>query len=135
MQLGTLNRYIAGRDMKASAMIRLARACDVSLDWLASGRDSAPDPIVAPPEPTPPRVDATAPSPLPPDLFSFVNVDKLVGCLEAAEQDLQPRFGKLPLRKIVQVALVLYDALTAQAAEEAAIAAASGVRDLQDEKI
>ncbi|KON63155.1 helix-turn-helix protein [Komagataeibacter europaeus] len=34
---GTLNRYIAGRDMKASAMIALAKACGVSLDWLATG--------------------------------------------------------------------------------------------------
>ncbi|WP_048852498.1 XRE family transcriptional regulator [Komagataeibacter europaeus] len=35
--VGTLNRYIAGRDMKASAMIALAKACGVSLDWLATG--------------------------------------------------------------------------------------------------
>ncbi|WP_182356128.1 LexA family transcriptional regulator [Komagataeibacter europaeus] len=34
---GTLNRYIVGRDMKASAMIALAKACGVSLDWLATG--------------------------------------------------------------------------------------------------
>ena len=37
INLGTLNNYIAGRDMKASAMITLAKACNVSLDWLATG--------------------------------------------------------------------------------------------------
>lgn len=37
MPLSTLSRYLGGRDMKASAMIALARACDVSLDWLADG--------------------------------------------------------------------------------------------------
>ncbi|KAA8387908.1 hypothetical protein FOH24_13070 [Acetobacter tropicalis] len=35
--LGTLNRYIAGREMKAGAMIAIARACGVSLSWLAEG--------------------------------------------------------------------------------------------------
>ncbi|WP_336718464.1 S24 family peptidase [Asaia bogorensis] len=37
MALGTLNNYIAGRDMKANAMVALASACSVSLDWLARG--------------------------------------------------------------------------------------------------
>ena len=39
--LGTLNNYLAGRDMKASALIALARACNVSLDWLATGQEPA----------------------------------------------------------------------------------------------
>ena len=64
---------------------------------------------------------AAPPNPAqPPDLFSIVNVDKMVGCLEAAMHDMPPKFGKLPMRKVVQVALVLYDALTAQDAEEKA---------------
>ncbi|WP_243429939.1 LexA family transcriptional regulator [Acetobacter sacchari] len=33
----TLSNYLAGRDMKADAMVTLARACGVSLSWLASG--------------------------------------------------------------------------------------------------
>lgn len=33
----TLNNYIAGRDMKVSALIALADACGVSLEWLATG--------------------------------------------------------------------------------------------------
>jgi transcriptional regulator with XRE-family HTH domain len=39
MNLGTLNNYIAGRDMKAASMVALAKACNVSLDWLATGRE------------------------------------------------------------------------------------------------
>lgn len=35
--LATLNKYLAGRDMKVSAFIALANACGVSLDWLATG--------------------------------------------------------------------------------------------------
>ncbi|PYD48498.1 LexA family transcriptional regulator [Novacetimonas pomaceti] len=35
---GTLNAYLAGREMKVSALISLARACDVPLDWLAEGK-------------------------------------------------------------------------------------------------
>lgn len=41
MKLGTLSRYLAGRDMKASAMIALADACNISLDWLAKGVEPA----------------------------------------------------------------------------------------------
>lgn len=40
---GTLNKYLAGREMRASAMIALARACGVSLDWLAEGSDPSAD--------------------------------------------------------------------------------------------
>ena len=42
MPVGTLNRYLAGRDMKASAMISLAASCNVSLEWMATGREAAP---------------------------------------------------------------------------------------------
>ncbi len=38
MQIGTLNNYVAGRDMKASALSALADGCGVSIEWLATGR-------------------------------------------------------------------------------------------------
>lgn len=38
MPLGTLSRYQSGREMKASALIALAQATGVSLEWLATGR-------------------------------------------------------------------------------------------------
>ena len=37
MPMPTLNNYLAGRDMKASAMVRLAQAAGVSVEWLATG--------------------------------------------------------------------------------------------------
>lgn len=38
--LGTLNNYIAGRGMKLDSAIKIAKACDVSLEWLAVGEGS-----------------------------------------------------------------------------------------------
>lgn len=38
MQIGTLNNYVAGRDMKAAALVALADGCGVSVEWLATGR-------------------------------------------------------------------------------------------------
>lgn len=35
--LGTLNGYLAGGEMKASNVVRLARACGVSVEWLLTG--------------------------------------------------------------------------------------------------
>ncbi|KXV00255.1 peptidase [Gluconobacter potus] len=40
--LNTLNRYIAGREMKVSALVALAKACGVSVEWLAKGVEVAP---------------------------------------------------------------------------------------------
>ncbi|QHI96021.1 hypothetical protein GT348_07055 [Aristophania vespae] len=39
--LGTLNNYLAGRNMKLDAAIRLAGACGVSLEWLALGKEES----------------------------------------------------------------------------------------------
>lgn len=39
--LSTLNGYLAGRDMKASAAAKIARACGVSLEWLLIGEGDA----------------------------------------------------------------------------------------------
>lgn len=100
MHLGTLNKYIAGRDMKASAMIALAQACGVSLDWLATGAAApeSPPPI---PKPTPPPLG----------LFNQVNVPKLAGCLEAA-QEAFTKHGQTPdTQRLIQAALLLYDML------------------------
>lgn len=35
--LGTLNNYLAGRDMKAEGLVAIARATGVRLEWLATG--------------------------------------------------------------------------------------------------
>ncbi len=39
MPLPTLTNYLGGRDMKASAMVKLAAACNVTVQWLANGTD------------------------------------------------------------------------------------------------
>lgn len=36
--LGSLNNYFGGREMKVPAMIALADACGVTVEWLAAGR-------------------------------------------------------------------------------------------------
>ncbi|ACI51289.1 putative phage repressor [Gluconacetobacter diazotrophicus PA1 5] len=43
--LGSLNNYLAGREMKASTAFRIARACGVSLEWLVTGADSGTGPV------------------------------------------------------------------------------------------
>jgi transcriptional regulator with XRE-family HTH domain len=47
MPIPTLNNYLAGRDMKASALVALAKGCGVSIAWLADGQgemDGSPSP-------------------------------------------------------------------------------------------
>lgn len=61
MPIPTLNNYLAGRDMKASAMVLLAEGAGVSLDWLATGKGT---PQGASSEPR--QLDAEV---LPPDLL------------------------------------------------------------------
>ncbi len=39
--LGSLNHYLAGREMKISALVALADACRVSIEWLAAGREQS----------------------------------------------------------------------------------------------
>ncbi|MCP1270935.1 XRE family transcriptional regulator [Acetobacter cerevisiae] len=47
--LSTLNTYISGRDMRASAATKLAFACNVSLSWLLLGHDTdEPPPKISP---------------------------------------------------------------------------------------
>ncbi|WP_072612685.1 S24 family peptidase [Granulibacter bethesdensis] len=44
--VGNLNRYIAGQEMKVSALVALAQACGVSVEWLATGKgkkNTSPD--------------------------------------------------------------------------------------------
>jgi transcriptional regulator with XRE-family HTH domain len=37
VSIGTLNNYLSGRDMKLSFVVAIARACGVSIAWLAAG--------------------------------------------------------------------------------------------------
>lgn len=107
--------------MKVQSLAAIADACAVSIEWLATGRGSmvkaeAPSPAPAPAE-APPLSD------MPSDLFHTVDVDKLVGCIEAAQEEFARRNRTPSLRRVMQVALVLYDALAAEEAEKASITA------------
>ncbi len=44
MHIGSLNNYLAGREMKISAAITLARACNVSLSYFATGQEDTLSP-------------------------------------------------------------------------------------------
>ncbi len=51
MPATTISNYVAGRDLKASALVALADGCGVSLEWLATGNgtaDKAPESLVLP---------------------------------------------------------------------------------------
>jgi hypothetical protein len=37
MPIPSLNNYLGGRDLKTSALVKLAHACGVSVNWLATG--------------------------------------------------------------------------------------------------
>jgi hypothetical protein len=63
--LSTIGRYLAGFDMKFAAAQALAKACDVTIEWLATGQNSA----VLPVPPQPPAAAAPAP------LFQTVHMD------------------------------------------------------------
>jgi phage repressor protein C with HTH and peptisase S24 domain len=67
MYLGTLNRYRAGRELPSSALVSLARATGVRLEWLATGEGpmQGENPVVTAPKPPPgyvflPLVEARA---------------------------------------------------------------------------
>ena len=77
--VGTLNHYLRGRDPKFGAMIALAEATGVRLEWLATGagpmragRAEEASSLPASPAPTPFR------------LFGHVKIDRLVRAYEGA---------------------------------------------------
>lgn len=65
------------------------------------------------------EVPVTAPPAKPDDhgLFNSIHIDKLAGCIEAAQDEFARRNQNPSMRRVLQVALVLYDALEAEDAE------------------
>lgn len=103
-----LNRYRKGREMPVSALVSLAKATGVRIEWLATGQG---------PMKEPPAQPEAAPAPLRP-LFSVVNADRLGDAYAAALQALASRGHTRPEpRRVMQVTVLLYDELTE--AEEA----------------
>lgn len=103
--LGTLNNYVAGRDMKATALIALAEATNVTLDWLATGRGPMRPTPEAPPSPTPSTPAARASN-----LFDTLDIDRLVRAFQAAAKIAAAEGNPEPTtRQLVQGALIIYD--------------------------
>lgn len=104
MPVGTLNRYMAGRDMKASALVALADACNVSLEWLGTGR--AP---MRPGEPPPEPHATRASRPTSSNLFGTLDIDRMARAIEKALELFAERGHRPSMRRLAQVVLLLYD--------------------------
>jgi hypothetical protein len=113
--LSTLNAYLAGRDMKLSFMVALAKVCDVNIAWLATGEGpmSGPAPSAAmPPEnqqisAISERHDFATPPPL--TTFGSLDVERIGKAVEAAIA-LVSRADRPPTAaKLGQLVLLLYD--------------------------
>jgi transcriptional regulator with XRE-family HTH domain len=93
--LRTLGNYLKGRDIQSEALVALADACGVSIEWLATGRDAA-----APAAPAPSS---------PPPLFSIVDMDLLGGAIDSAEELFRARGAESRGRPFAQIVCLLYD--------------------------
>lgn len=113
---GTLNRYLAGSEPKWSNMGKIAQACGVSLDWLATGRLSPPagqQPSATPTPAPPPPPPASPPGPV--KLFATVNIDLLAAAMEGAERALiEANPNTRNWRARAQLVTLLYDEASAR---------------------
>jgi transcriptional regulator with XRE-family HTH domain len=119
VNLGTLNTYLRGRDMKVETLVQLAAATGVRLEWLAAGAgpmragDPAPSPAQGLAE------GRTAADPAALGLTWQADPDRLARAYELALQGLVTLPGHRPdPRRLMQITLLIYDEMTA--AEQAA---------------
>ena len=105
--VGTLDSYIAGRDMKVGTLIALASACGVSLEWLATGKEDPSAPAPAPTAPT-----------SPPKLFSIVDMDLFGAVITKAISLLTDEGANPEGRAFAQIICILYDEAKERAAAE-----------------
>jgi hypothetical protein len=107
--LRNLTRYIAGEEMKATALIGLAEACNVSLDWLATGRGPMqPGTELAAAPPTDPLLVGTATRTS--NIFGILDMDRLATAYDLAVALFRAK-GKDPgkSRELMQVTTLIYD--------------------------
>lgn len=120
VKLGALKTYLRGRDMQTEALVKLAAATGVRLEWLAAGtgpmREAAPTAGVAEPrESAPPRALG---------LTWQADPDRLARAYQQALDGLVVLPGHRPdPRRLMQITLLIYDELTE--AEQAAARADS----------
>ena len=105
--LSTLNGYLAGRDLKATSLVALSRACGVNVDWLATGEG----PMSGLP-PSAPIASEKPQNSAPRTAFSSINVDRMAAALQAAQTMFADAGGKPTMRELVQVMLLTYDTLS-----------------------
>jgi hypothetical protein len=127
----TLTRLLGGQEAKQSALVALADACGVSLEWLATGRGpmrpeaqkeeqvAAGAPMPLPYRPpsrseTPQAAPATRPRL---KLFASADMDRLAYALSAATMLFQARGGSPSWREVAQAVAIIYDLEEAGAPE------------------
>jgi hypothetical protein len=105
--LSTLQGYLRGGDPKFSNVMALAKACGVSVSWLATG---AP-PMIEDGHPLPPLLQKPTVS----QPFKAVgNIDQrhLAHCLDLAQKLFEEHGAQPDMDDIVYVALGLYDSIS-----------------------
>jgi hypothetical protein len=128
MPLSTLNRYLAGREMRLPAAVAIARATGVRLEWLATGegpmRPDPPAPAAppAPPPPAPPTPPTGLSEPGRPaaalGLTWQADPDRLARAYEMALNGISVLPGHRPdPRRLMRITLLLYDELAAAEGE------------------
>jgi hypothetical protein len=85
--------------MKFAAAQALAKACDVTIEWLATGQNSA----VLPVPPQPPAAAAPAP------LFQTVHMDMLAAAIAGATKVFAEQQRDPSGRPFAQIVCILYD--------------------------
>lgn len=112
ISIGTLNNYIAGRDMKTSFMVALAHACGVNIAWLAAGEG----PMVGESQKTAdPGVHVPAAS-----AFATLDLDALSAALETAETFFARTPGGSSAEDRAKIIVHMYDLVVKERAIRAA---------------
>lgn len=109
--LNTLGNYLRGRDMKATALISLAEACNVSLDWLATGRGSMQPrlegDVTSHPVPVPQKSLAITSD----SVFYRLDFNRLAQATEYALSAFETRTIRPAPQRLTELILILYDHL------------------------
>ena len=94
--LTNIQNYLKGREMRIDTALALAEACGVTLEWLATGKDPAPQ--------APPAAAAR-----PPKLFSFVDTELLAAAVQGAIGVFEAKGAAIEGRAFGQIVCLLYD--------------------------
>jgi hypothetical protein len=108
---GTINNLLRGTDVRISNAYAIAVACDVSLDWLATGRgDNVAHDL--PKSEASQQADVTPHDPAKrTSLFSNLNMDQFALCLELVQTAFVRMKQDPDPRRVAQLTSLLYDAM------------------------